>query len=111
MKKLLLLAVCCMMFCGCENKFQIGNDLKIKKKNNKYLIEGSFSNKKKDCGIYTITFKLQNGNIMKYYDSTFPVLVDNDVYEFSVDIEDNDLNAISNLDKYQIKIDNIKCFD
>lgn len=111
MKKLFLVVVCCLCLCGCENKLQFGNDLKIKKESDKYSIEGSFSNKKKDCGTYTISFKLQNGDITKYYTSKLGVLVDKDVYEFSIDIEDDNLNSIFNLEDYKVKIEDIKCSD
>lgn len=109
MKKILFVAICCFMLCGCENNINVGNDLKIVKIKSKYSIKGSFSNSTKDCGIYNVSFKLQNGNIIKYYKTTIPVLVDNDIYEFSVDIKDNNLNEISNLEEYQIEINNIKC--
>lgn len=109
MKKLLLVVVCCFMLCGCGNNINIGNDLRIVKIKSKYSIVGSFSNKTKDCGIYNVSFKLQNGDIIKYYKTIIPVSVDDNIYEFCVDIKDNGLNNISNLEEYQIEINNIKC--
>lgn len=111
MKKLLVLVVCCLCLTGCDNNIKIGDDLKIVNENDIYQIEGSFSNKKKNCSIYEVEFKLSNGDIQYNYNHKFPVLVDNDVYEFSISINDDKLNNISNLNNYKVKINKIKCSD
>ena len=111
MRKILFLVGCCLGIVGCQNNIHIGNDLKIIKENNNYIISGSFSNKNKDCGIYNINFKFINGDIIFNYNSIIPVLVDEDIYEFSIKIADDKLNNISNLDAYKVDIIKIKCDD
>lgn len=61
MKKLLVIAVCCMLFCGCKTNREINNDNSFQSNEKNETI--NYENKFLYCGIYT---KIENNTIYSY---------------------------------------------
>lgn len=107
MKKLIILIISLLFLTGCNSDIEL-SDLKIEKAEELelYYIVGTI-NSKKDNPFCEIDVNFKNGDIN--YDYSFIELPDKGLSQIKVMITDDELDKITNLEDYEIKIKKIKC--